>query len=386
MLGGTNLDEAKSVEQTSDGGYIVAGWARSNNIDITVNNGVSDFWVVKLDALGAITWQKSLGGSGDDIAQSVKQTADGGYIVAGETNSNNGDVSGSNGGVDYWAVKLNSTGTTIQWQKCYGGTAADKAKSIQQTAEGGYILAGTAASTNGNITTNNGLENPWIVKVSATGTIEWQKCYGGNFYDAANSIHQTNDGGYIFTGNVSSNSIDVSGNHGGDDVWAVKLNNLGTLQWQKCLGGTGSDIAYSVRQTADNGYVIAGKSNSANGDRAVAKGLADFWVVKLVGVASPTNPPIPTGIQDQTSTTDNLLIYPNPSKGEFKIFNSSLLAATEALQVNIINTLGQIIYKNSITQSELTVSLPNETARGIYFIKVMSATGETITSKKIMLE
>lgn len=384
MLGGTAIDEAKSIEQTADGGYIVTGFIRSNNIDVTVNNGNSDYWVVKLDATGAITWQKSLGGTSDDTGNSVKQTADGGYIVAGETISTNGDVTGNNGGTDYWVVKLTNTGT-ISWQKCYGGTAIDKAKSIYQTSDGGYIIGGTAASTNGNITLNNGLENPWLVKVSATGTIEWQKCYGGTFYDAANSIQQTNDGGYIFAGIASSNSIDVSGNHGSDDIWAVKTNSTGILQWQKCLGGSSSDNGFSVQQTADNGYIIAGKSNSSNGDKSVAKGLQDFWTIKLVGVPTNTNGPN-TGINNFTTDENILSVFPNPSSGQITVRANGNSALADGFRVTIVNTLGEVIYTSGLQKEELTIILSDSVTRGIYFMKVVNDKSEAIGTRKLVLE
>lgn len=376
--GGNNIDEAKSVQQTADGGYIVAGWARSNNLDITVNNGGSDFWVIKLDAAGALTWQKTMGGSSDDNANSVQQTADGGYIVAGETISTGGDVSGNNGGTDYWVVKLTSTGT-ITWQKCYGGSAIDKAKSIVQTTDGGYMVAGKVASTNGNVTQNFGLENPWLVKISSTGTIEWQKCYGGMYYDDANGVQQTADGGYVFAGNVSSNNNDVSGNHGGDDMWVVKVNSTGTLQWQKCLGGSSSDIAYAVQQTSDNGYVIAGKSNSTNGDRTTSQGLNDYWVVKLVGTPTSTSNPS-TGLSTQEALSQ-LIIYPNPASDRLTI----RYAVSEPATVLITDLHGALICSAPAgpEQTELELS---QAARGLYFLQIRTSEGVTIASQKIILK
>lgn len=375
-FGGNSIDEAKSVEQTSDGGYIVAGWTRSNNLDITVNNGGSDFWVIKLDASGSLTWQKSLGGSGDEVASSVKQTADGGYIVAGETPSTNGDVSGNNGGTDYWVTKLSSAGALV-WQKCYGGSGIDKAKSIAQTTDGGYIVAGKAASTNGNITQNFGLENPWIVKISSTGSLEWQKCYGGMYYDDANGIQPTNDGGYIFAGNVSSNNNDVSGNHGSDDMWVVKLNSTGVLQWQKCLGGSTSDIAYGVQQTADNGYVIAGKSNSTNGDRSSSKGLNDYWVVKLVGVPTPTGNP--TGITEQQADL-GLEVYPNPTTTQLLLRGTSSLGS-----ISLCNLLGQEVLRTASSDGITRIELPATLPRGVYLVTLFDNRGTAMVSRKVIL-
>ncbi len=254
-LGGTNADEASSIQQTSDGGYVVAGVASSNNGNVTGNHGNLDYWIVKLDANGNIQWQKCLGGTGEERARSVQQTSDSGYVVAGYSKSNNGDVTGNHGNFDYWIVKLDVTGT-IQWQKCLGGTADDMAYSIQQTSDGGYVVAGCSESINGDVTGNHGNFDSWVVKLDVTGTIQWQKCLGGTLSDYARSIQQTWDGGYVVAGIASSNDGDVTGNHGDEDYWVIKLDANGNIQWQKCFGGTGEDYAHSVRQSYDGGYVV----------------------------------------------------------------------------------------------------------------------------------
>lgn len=281
-LGGTVGDLAHSVQQTFDGGYIVGGITSSNNGDVSGNNGNDDYWVVKLNSTGTIQWQKCLGGTNFDQAYSIYQTADSGYVVAGFAASNNGDVTGNQGNDDFWIVKLSSTGT-IQWQKAAGGTSFDDAFSVQQTSDGGYIVAGDTQSNNGDVTGNNGSYDCWILKLSSTGSIQWAKCLGGTSDDTAASIQQTTDGGYIVGGSTLSNNGDVSGNNGNWDFWVVKLNNTGIIQWQKCLGGTGEDIGYSIQQTKDTGYVVAGYTKSNNGDVSGnhAVGVPDYWVVKL---------------------------------------------------------------------------------------------------------
>ena len=284
-LGGGSNDLAKIIQQTKDGGCIVAGYSFSNDGDVSGNHGnlYPDCWIVKLSNRGAIQWQKCLGGSGDDEANSIQQTKDGGYIVAGFTLSNDGDVSGNHGFSDYWVVKLNSTGA-IQWQKCLGGNSWERAQSVQQTADGGYIVAGNSNSNDGNVSGNHGTDDFWIVKLSNAGAIQWQKCLGGSDGETPYSIQQTTDGGYIVAGFTLSNDGDVSGNHGYFDYWIVKLNSAGAIQWQKCLGGTGVyDIAYSIQQTADEGYIVAGETSSNNGDVSGNHGFGDYWVVKLTG-------------------------------------------------------------------------------------------------------
>lgn len=167
-----------------------------------------------------IQWQKSYGGSDDDQARAIQQTKDGGYIVAGFSNSSNGQVTGHHGGFiyDYWVLKLNATGS-IQWQKSLGGSEFDIANAVQQTTDGGYIVAGASASNDGNVTGGHGDEDYWIAKLDINGNIQWQKTLGGSGDDFAQSIQQTRDGGYIVAGSSDSFNGNVTGNHGGDDYW-----------------------------------------------------------------------------------------------------------------------------------------------------------------------
>ncbi|MBK8912338.1 MAG: hypothetical protein IPM61_13535 [Chlorobi bacterium] len=279
-LGGLGEDVAYSIEQTSDGGYIAAGYSYSTDGDVTGNHGGVDCWVAKFTSAGAIEWQKSLGGSSLDYAKSIQQTNDGGYIVAGYSQSNDGDVTGNHGGVDYWIVKLTSAGV-IQWQKSLGGSRGNYATSIAQTSDGGYIIAGYSSSTDGNVTGNHGSTDYWIVKLTSVGAIQWQKSLGGSGGEEAHSITQTSDGGYIVAGWSSSTDGDVTGNHGSTDYWIVKLTNGGAIQWQKSLGGSGQENAASIAQASDGGYIVAGWSSSTDGDVTGNHGSSDYWIVKL---------------------------------------------------------------------------------------------------------
>jgi len=285
-LGGSSLDDARSIQQTSDGGYVVAGYAHSNDGDVSGNHGNAvDFWVVKLSSTGSLQWQKCLGGSGWDFAHSIRQTSDGGYIVLGSTGSNDGDVSGNHGNYDLWVVKLSSTGN-LQWQKCLGGSGQEEGLSIQQTSDGGYVVAGCAHSNDGDVSGNHGNFDFWVLKLTNTGSLQWQKCLGGSGDDGVGSIQQTSDGGYIVAGYTNSNDGDVSGNHANFDFWVVKLSSTGNLQWQKCLGGSGDDGVGSIQQTSDGGYIVAGVTWSNDGDVSGNHGVLDFWVVKLSSMGS----------------------------------------------------------------------------------------------------
>jgi hypothetical protein len=279
-LGGIDFDDVKSIQQTSDGGFIVAGKTHSNDVDVSGNHGYYDAWVVKLNSSGNIEWQKCLGGTDWDEAYSIQQTSDGGLIVAGVTMSHDGDVSGFHGNHDAWVVKLNSSGD-IEWQKCLGGTGNDYAYSIQQTSDGGFILAGYKGYNDDDVSENHGNNDSWVVKLNSLGDIEWQKRLGGTGNDYVYSIQQTSDGGFIVVGYTNSNDGDVSGNHGYFDAWVVKLNSSGNIEWPKCLGGTGNDYANSIQQTSDGGFIVAGETYSNDDDVSGNHGYFDYWVVKL---------------------------------------------------------------------------------------------------------
>lgn len=279
-IGGTGDDFAVSMQQTPDGGYILAGGSNSTNGDVSGNHGEYDCWIVKINASGAIQWQKTLGGTGDEYANEIQLTIDGGYILTGHTGSNNGDVSGLRGSFDFWVVKLSISGT-IEWQKTLGGTNIDMASSVQQTSDGGYIVAGVTLSNNGDVTGNHGSYDYWVVKLDSTGIIQWQKALGGTGYDYATDVKPTLDGGYIVTGYAYSNNGDVTGNHYGADYWVVKLSTTGAIQWQKALGGGSEDFAYSIQQTLDSGYIVAGYTTSNSGDVSGNHGNQDYWIVKL---------------------------------------------------------------------------------------------------------
>jgi hypothetical protein len=281
-FGGSSYDVARSLQQTYDGGYIIAGFSDSNNGDVTGNHGFRDCWIIKIDNSGVIEWQKSLGGNISEEAYSIIQTADSNYVFAAYSSSNNGDVSGNHGSADYWIVKLNNSGSIV-WQKCLGGTGDDQSRTIEQTYDGGFIVAGNSFSNDGDVTGNHGAADIWIVKLNNNGSLQWQKSLGGSGYDFASSIKLTTDSGYVIAGYTTSNNGDVSGNHSFDyDYWIVKLNNSGNIQWQKCLGGTNEDRAYSASTTNDGGYVVSGYSLSNNGDvSGNHSNDYDAWVVKL---------------------------------------------------------------------------------------------------------
>lgn len=251
--GGDDFDGASSIHQTRDGGYIVAGETHSFGV------GETDFWVLKLRPDGSIEWERTYGGDRWDVPSSIQQTRDEGYIVAGYTGS---FVPGGQETPDLWVLKLRPDGT-VEWEKIYGGDDWDSADSIQQTSDGGYIAAGETRSFG-----TGDVMDFWVLKLRPDGTVEWQKTYGGEHWDLAHAIQQTSDGGYIVAG-----EIEFAGR--GDDAWVLKLRHDGSVEWQKRYGGDKPEGAHFIQQTRDGGYIVAGETES------FGAGGADFWILKL---------------------------------------------------------------------------------------------------------
>ncbi len=279
-LGGSQFDYGFAFDRTKDGGYVLAGSTRSNDGDVSGNNGLLDFWIVKQNGAGNTVWQTAIGGSNAEIAYEIHELDGGGFIVAGLSGSNNGDVSQNQGAYDVWVTQLNNTGAIInEWS--YGGSGEDVARAIKPTPDGGYIFAGYTSSFNGDVSGNKGQEDYWVVKLDNSGSIQWANNYGGTSVDLATALITTKDGGYFVTGSTESIDGDVTGNHGVQDIWAIKLDPSGGIQWQIALGGSNNDQAFDCVQTKDGGYLIQGQTFSSDGDVSINKGGLDYWLVKL---------------------------------------------------------------------------------------------------------
>jgi hypothetical protein len=227
-----------------------------------------------------VVWQRCFGGSDDDRVNAMVSTRDGGYAIAGMTRSNDGDVSGQHGWMDAWVVKLDAD-LNLTWQKCFGGTEIDEAFGICQTIDGGYIVACGAVSDNGNVTGNHGKEDLWILKLTTQGALQWQRTYGGSEDDRAISVTQTQDGTYLVAGYILSEDGDVLYNHGASDIWALNLDAQGEILWQKSLGGSDWDIPGAMVQTKDYGFLIAGHSYSDDGDVNCPIEGRKIWLSKV---------------------------------------------------------------------------------------------------------
>jgi hypothetical protein len=366
--GGSSNDFAWSIKQTTDEGDIVSGYSGSSDGDVSGNNGSTDYWILKLDVDGEIVWDKNLGGSSNETARYIQQSEDGGFVVAGFSRSNDGDVGGNNGGFDYWIVKLNSDGE-IMWEKSLGGSNDEIGWSVEELITGGYIVCGYSNSNDGDVGGNNGGSDYWIVGLGSDGEILWEKNYGGSNNEFTNSLQQTIDGGYIIGGNSGSlNSGDVGGNNGGSDYWIVKVNQTGEILWEKNLGGTGTEGLWWVQQTIDEGYIIAGFSESNDGDVGGNNGMADYWIVKLAPLTSSTT----TLANDK----GGISIQPNPNKGIFFI-ESNILGSS--FEVEIYNSSGKIVYTQSGNSKQLNLQ---GISKGIYTLVVVC---DSVTYSKLLL-
>jgi len=381
--GGTYTDGAYSVQQISDGGYIVAGLTAS------FGTGYGDIFLIKTDANGNIIWAKTYGGTGWDGAYSVQQTSDGGYIVAGWTTSFGA------GGRDFFLIKTDANGNII-WAKTYGGTNDDNAYSVQQTSDGGYIVAGMTWSFGA------GDWDIFLIKTDANGNIIWAKTYGGTDDEEAYSVQQTSDGGYIVAGWTTSFGA------GGYDIFLIKTDASGNIIWAKTYGGTSYDNARSVQQTSDGGYIVAGYTASfgAGGDIFLIKTDENGNIVcSIVQNKSPTlttpsttvttpspsisspspaiNSPSPT-VTSPTITVSEPCPFSisescqitsgliTPYKGGIKVSGSG------EFEVKVYNVSG-VMVKSVKGTNEVKIEL----SRGVYFVEIVSG-GRTIREKVLI--
>jgi hypothetical protein len=248
-FGGSDTDAGHSVQQTTDGGFIIAGYTFS------FGAGESDVYLVKTDANGNELWSKTFGGSDYDWGYSVQQTTDGGFIIAGTTESFGA------GSKDVYLVKTDANGNEL-WSKTFGGNEDDRGKSVQQTTDGGFIIVGSTESFGA------GDADVYLVKTDANGNELWSKTFGGSDIDGGYSIQQTTDGGYIIAG------FTFSFGAGDADVYLVKTDANGNELWSKTFGGSDIDGGYSIQQTTDGGFIIAGET------RSFAVGVNDVYLIK----------------------------------------------------------------------------------------------------------
>ncbi|MCD4847001.1 MAG: hypothetical protein K8R76_02285 [Candidatus Aegiribacteria sp.] len=254
-FGGAEYELAYSVQQTSDGGYILAGYTNS------YGSGNYDVYLVKTDSSGDTLWTRTFGGNAYDPGFSVQQTTDGGYIIGGSTSSFGA------GSSDVYLIKTDSCGDTL-WTRTFGGSGYDRGYSVQQTSDGGYIVTGSTNSFGA------GGDDVYLIKTDSSGDTLWTKAIGGYEWEYGFSVRQTIDEGYIITGFTDSYGA------GGDDVYLIKTDSSGDTLWTKTFGGNNHDVGYDVQQTTDAGYIVSGSTES------YGAGGEDVYLIKTDAIGN----------------------------------------------------------------------------------------------------
>lgn len=290
--GGDNLEILSSVVQTTDGGYLLGGLSLSgiSGEKSEPNLGGFDHWIVKISAMGIVEWDKTLGGSEEERLNVMQVAPDGHFLLGGSTQSDAGDdiLDPSLGIKDMWFVKASSVDGSIIWQHRYGGTEVEELIAFQQTIDGGFFLAGGSNSDiSGSKSENSrGGLDMWGIKIDALGNKEWDVTFGGAQLDNCYGLKQ-NSAGYYLLGGFSGSGVEgdkSEPNQGGWDYWVVYIDENGNKQWDRTIGGTDNDVMFNLFQNQTGGYILAGASSSTiSGDKTDdTNGLNDFWLVKTV--------------------------------------------------------------------------------------------------------
>ena len=391
-FGGIGYEWGSFVQQTNDGGYVIIGQTPA------FGAGGFDAYLVKLNASGNLMWSKTYGGSSLEVGSAVQQTTDGGYILTGQI-----DSYGAGAG-DFYLIKTDPTGNVV-WTKAYGIPGSEAGVSVSQTTDGGYIIGGTSENTLGPLG-----PDMCLIKTDSVGNILWTNLYGGQMIDECYEVVQTSDGGYILCG--KSFSFSTSSDY---DVYIVKTNSQGILQWSKTYGGSGSatanDIGYSVQQTTDGGYIVTGETFS------FGVGFTNLYLIKTDALgnsgcnhgspATTTSAFFPQVIAPPTLTSSggiisypatlvnaggtqtnlcltnaitenqtlaNLIAYPNPFTSSTTLeFNAT---ETKNIFISILDVVGRTV-KNIPTkklqsgENKITIDL-TELNNGIYFCQINS--------------
>lgn len=283
--GGADVDIPYSIKFTTDGGTIVAGYTDSRGGDVSPQPSREywDLWVLKLDQCGNIQWERSFGGTGYESARDILQTSDGGYVVLGETNSTDGGVINGYGGTkDIWLLKLSAAGN-MEWQKRYGGTGLDIGNHIAASTDGGFLIAASSSSNDGDIRGNHSTgtyTDGVLIKINAGGVLQWSRCYGGSKNEELFDIEVINGTTFIagFTNSVDG---DIPPNQKNYDVWLLAIDAVGNKIMSKIYGGSQNDVAYCMSKGANGSLTLAGYTTSTDGDVSGAKGSQDYWIINV---------------------------------------------------------------------------------------------------------
>ncbi|MCO6482665.1 MAG: T9SS type A sorting domain-containing protein [Flavobacteriales bacterium] len=362
---GSGAAFSRAVE-TADGGYLLVGGTHASHGIWHENHGQGDFFALKLDDGGMVEWLHCYGGSGSEEAIPVRSTPDGGYVIAGISNSTDGQVTAAGYG-SIWVIKIDADGN-LQWNRRMGGSSGpNMGQTVQDllvNPDGSVLVVCTVGANDGDISGNHGSRDVWLVLLDGSGTILRQRCFGGTGWDSAWSGVTAGQGRYVIAGSTQSNDGDVSGNHGGtgQDAWVFMVDADLDLLWQKCLGGTGGEAAFAVSRTLDDGTIISGYTNSDDGDVSGLHppGTDDIWVTKLA-------PYMDMGIADPKGGT--ISIFPSPTSNFLEIHLPDALPANACLDV--LDPSGRIVLHEPMAGRPSIMRIDvSGWALGMYFIRL----------------
>ncbi len=267
FVGFLDITSARADGNTDKGGSLTA-------------HGVGEFWGTKIDPKGDLQWRGYFGGTNNDRAHAVVQADDGGFVLSGFTESDDYDISDTRGSYDFWIVKVDRNGNLL-WERSFGGTGIEISRDIAKTYDGGYVVAGNTFSNDIDISKNYGESDVWMLKIDATGELVWERTYGGKQFDAAQGISASKDGGFIIVGNSKSKDSDTDANAGENDIWAIKTDKNGDIVWQKAFGGSGLDFGFDILETESGSIVLVGETASDDFPGIGYKGNTDAVMIKV---------------------------------------------------------------------------------------------------------
>ncbi len=370
-FGGCDSDVPRGIIQTSDGNFCVVGGTLSHNTgDVYGAHGDWDAWVIKISAKGELLWQKTIGGTGIDYLYAVAETSNGDLVVGGFTTSSNGDLNGQNskGNEDYWIAKLSANGD-ILWSKNYGGTLYDGVRGLCIAKNGDIVVTGVSFSNNGDVTGAHDDADIWVLRLNTDGNLIWQRAFGGSAAETGYSVFQRSDNNFIMVGETTSTGGDISGNHGGQDIWVVKFDGNGNLKNQKCLGGSGFDYARAAALGANDDIIVGGTSNSSDGDVSNHIGGNDTWIVRLS---------VPLGLTPETPNASGfeMTITPNPAN-DFLMVSTNLSGAK---QVRIFSETGALVQTIDMNELKTTLQI-GQLPAGIYVASMYAENGQVVSMR-----
>ncbi len=373
-FGSTGFDNPYDIIETSDKGFVIVGSLGKNDGDATgvAIKGSNDAWIVKLNASGNMVWQKTYGTSKSDYASTITQISNKSYIVCGRATAADGDLAGNNGAADMWVFKITDTGNMV-WSKNMGGSNTEVANCVLKNSGGDLLIGAQSSSSDYDVKNNYGGIDYWLVKLDTNGNKYWEKNYGGTGDDYLWGIVESIEGGYLLTGNSQSNDNDAVGNHGiYSDILAVKIDDMGKVEWHKMYGGTSGEAVGICHQLKDTSYIMLSIANSNDGDIKKTNGLADAWLVKL-GRQDPAT------VKSEASF--GIDVYPTITNGIVNIVTNKHRGE---MRFTITNTTGQLVdvpYTDELPKRVYDFSL---LPRGMYFITASS--GDVYQNYKIVLQ